>query len=199
MTDLTANVRLRPTRIGYLVSPSDRKSIRKIMRINACLWGGVYNPIIPIFRNTPKEWREERFHNMSGRDVAEGYIKFFEPDVYVEAKDGLLNKAGLGSLRKDRYDSSVISLENFSITNIEVFMSQNLGSPLSILLTIHTSQRDDLSSEKTFLRYILKLLMTFFQKYVSASTLITIKLTISSLPTKMYTDLILKHLLLKRG
>lgn len=113
MTDLSINVRLRPTRIGFLVRPSDRKSVREIMRINACLWGGRYNPIIPIFRNTPKEWREERFLHITGQEVAEGYIKFFEPDVYVEAKDGLLEKAGLGSLRKDRFDSPVISLEQF--------------------------------------------------------------------------------------
>ena len=63
MMDLSANIRLRPTRIGYLVRPSDRKSVRKVMRVNACLWGGMYNPIIPIFRNTPKEWQEEKFLN----------------------------------------------------------------------------------------------------------------------------------------
>lgn len=113
MEDLSANVRLRPTRIGYLVRPSDRKSVREIMRINACLWGGRFNPIIPIFRNAPKEWRGERFLHMTGQDVAEGYIKFFEPDVYVEAKEGLLEKAGLGKLRKDHFDSPVISLEQF--------------------------------------------------------------------------------------
>lgn len=114
MDDLFANVRLRPTRIGFLVRPSDRKSVRKIMRINSCLWGGMYNPIIPIFRSSPKDWRDDRFlHQQSGREIAEGYVKFFEPDAYVEAEDGLLNKAGLGSLKKNSYDSPVVSLDKF--------------------------------------------------------------------------------------
>ncbi|MGP5565445.1 hypothetical protein [Vreelandella alkaliphila] len=113
MTELPANIRLRPTRIGFLVRPSDRKSVRKIMRINACLWGGQYNPIIPVFRHTPKDWKEEHFKSPSGKKIVGGYVKFFEPDIYVEAEVGLLEKAGLGILRGNNFDKNSISLEQF--------------------------------------------------------------------------------------
>ena len=55
--DVSATVRLRPTRIALLVRPSDLTSIRRFMRACTCLWGGVYNPIIPVFRSCPPDWR----------------------------------------------------------------------------------------------------------------------------------------------
>lgn len=113
MNELSAKLRLRPTRIGFLVHPRDKKSIREIMRINACLWGGQYNPIIPVFKNTPKDWRNEHFKQLTGKQVVEGYIKFFEPDVYVEAKVGLLEKVGLGALRGSNFDKDIVSLDQF--------------------------------------------------------------------------------------
>ncbi len=89
-------------------------SICKIMRACACLWGGIYNPIIPVFRVPPKEWRVERFERVRGGAVAKGYINFFEPDVFVEAEDGLLEEAGLGALREEyRLDKHVLPLEKF--------------------------------------------------------------------------------------
>ncbi len=56
------------------------------MRLNTCLWGGMYNPIIPVFRAAPKEWRGVWPEFVKGYDVAKGYVRFFEPDVYVEAE-----------------------------------------------------------------------------------------------------------------
>ncbi len=64
------------------------------MRACACLWGGFYNPIIPVFRSAPKEWREPQ-NRTRGYAVARGYVDFFEPDVFVEAEEGLLEAAGL--------------------------------------------------------------------------------------------------------
>lgn len=104
--EISTTVKLRPTRIAFLVRPSDRSSIRKIMRANSCLWGGTFNPIIPIFRNTPRVWREDRvFRRLTGKEIAKGYVKFFEPDAYVETVEGLLEEAGLGVLRGGRLES----------------------------------------------------------------------------------------------
>lgn len=40
MAEIGASIKLRPTRIGFLVRPNDISSIRKIMRICCCIWGG---------------------------------------------------------------------------------------------------------------------------------------------------------------
>jgi hypothetical protein len=114
MAELSADIRLRPTRIGFLVKPTDMSSIRQILRLNACLWGGMYNPIIPVFKTPPKEWQDARHEFVKGYDVAKGYVRFFEPDVYVEAEEGLLEKAGLESFRKDSsFREPVTSLKDF--------------------------------------------------------------------------------------
>src|SRR5713226_7854592 len=114
MADISATIRLRPTRIGFLVRPTDMASVRKIMRACTCLWGGIYNPIIPVFRTPPKEWRVERFERVKGLAIAKGYIDFFEPDVFVESEDGLLEEIRLGALRdKHTISPHIISLEKF--------------------------------------------------------------------------------------
>jgi hypothetical protein len=100
MPDISAEIQLRPTRIGFLVRPTDLTSVRAIMHACACLWGGTYNPIIPVFKRPPKEWKPEIYERFKGSAIAKGYVRFFEPDVYVETKAGLLEEAGLGTLRE---------------------------------------------------------------------------------------------------
>jgi hypothetical protein len=92
---LSASVYLRPTRIGFLVRPDDMAAVRNVMQVCACLWGGIFNPIIPVGTALPEAWREEHSREISGSDLARGYIRFFEPDVFVEAQDGLAAEAGL--------------------------------------------------------------------------------------------------------
>lgn len=95
MLDLSVDVKLRPTRIGLLVKPKDKKSVRRFMQICTCLWGGMYNPMIPVFRKGPAEWRSEPWERVRGYSIAKGYLEFFEPDVLVEAETGLSRLAGL--------------------------------------------------------------------------------------------------------
>jgi hypothetical protein len=69
MSDLSAEIQLRPTRIGFLVHPADLASVRRIMRACTCLWGGVYNPIIPVFNEPPNEWKSEVYERVKGTAV----------------------------------------------------------------------------------------------------------------------------------
>lgn len=114
MAELSANITLRPTRIGFLVRPTDLAAVRQIMRASTCVWGGVYNPIIPVIRKAPAEWKPEAFERVKAKDVAKGYVQFFEPDVYVETAKGLLEEAGLGALKeKHVIHEQVISFKEF--------------------------------------------------------------------------------------
>ena len=70
------------------------------MRTCTCLWGGAYNPIIPVFHQRPAEWRRDIPDFLTGTEIARGYVKFFEPDVFVEAQPNLLERIGLGALRR---------------------------------------------------------------------------------------------------
>lgn len=111
MHDLSATLKLRPARIALLTRPNDAGAIRKFMRISACLWGGAHNPIIPVMTSLPVAWRDRHGLKNNAREVTRGYIRYFEPDAYVEAEDGLLEAAGLEAFRrKHAIGTRVLSL-----------------------------------------------------------------------------------------
>ena len=84
------------------------------MRACACVWGGIYNPIIPVFSRVPSDWRTETKSRVRGQEVAKTYTRLFEPDVFVETKMGLLEEAGLGALRTETtHNSPIRTLDAF--------------------------------------------------------------------------------------
>jgi hypothetical protein len=94
MGSININIRLRPIRFAFLVRPNDRKRTLEIFRINTCLWGGQYNPIIPFFKRLPLWWERKGYRFENAKQIINGYLDFFEPDFIVEAEEGLA--AGLG-------------------------------------------------------------------------------------------------------
>lgn len=113
MTRFTGSVSLRPTRIGFLVRPADRKSLSRIMRWGTCLWGGRHNPIIPVGRY-PKCWREGNGgQSLTDKDVARNYLEFFEPDILVEAEIGLAKSIGFSALGDESFGKHLLSLDEF--------------------------------------------------------------------------------------
>ena len=89
MAKFTIHVRLRPIRFGFLVKPHDAKSLLEIFRVNTCLWGGRFNPIIPHLRRVPRWWDRRGHVFKSARQLMNGYLDFFEPDFLVESAPGL--------------------------------------------------------------------------------------------------------------
>lgn len=45
--------------------------------------------------------------------MSKGYLDYFEPDVFVEAKNGLADKVGLPSEFREQFRSKVVALDNF--------------------------------------------------------------------------------------
>jgi hypothetical protein len=146
--DISAEIQLRPTRIGFLVRPTDLASVRAIMRACVCLWGGIYNPIIPVFKKPPTEWKPEIYERFKGAAIAKGHVRFFEPDVYVEAETGLLERAGLGALREEHaLHPQVITLnELFELEGGRKWSEPEFG------LNIHDVLRHIYKTEQQFVR-----------------------------------------------
>src|SRR6266702_5951570 len=113
MTTLSASLRLRPTHIGFLVSPTDMDAVRRIMQLSTCLWGGLYNPIIPVSSTIPDVWKESPFPDPDGLRLAQGYLDFFEPDVFVETESGLAAQIGLADTEMDIGSPRVMPLDAF--------------------------------------------------------------------------------------
>jgi hypothetical protein len=115
MNTLSASLKLRPTRIGFLVDPEDAATLRKIFQTCTCLWGGVFNPLIPVCKALPDAWRDRHsVLNTSPEDLAKGYIRFFEPDVFVEGGHGLAAAISISSEDRDFSHPRVLPLDAFS-------------------------------------------------------------------------------------
>ncbi len=45
--------------------------------------GGTYNPIIPVFQQTPADWPLIKIKPITPEEIVRGYIRFFDPDLLV--------------------------------------------------------------------------------------------------------------------
>ena len=116
MEKIHGSVVLRPTRIAFLVRPTQKNisTVGKIIELCTCLWGGAFNPIIPVCSSLPSAWREKNYKEVTGRGLGDGYLRFFEPDVFVEAEAGLAKELGVQD--SNRYlGQRILALKNFIV------------------------------------------------------------------------------------
>ena len=99
MSNISFNLRLRPIRFAFLVRADDSNRVHDIFQINACLWGGKYNPIIPFFKRRPPWWERGGVRFENAKQIINGYLDFFEPDFLVEAEEGLADGFGFAADR----------------------------------------------------------------------------------------------------
>ena len=113
----SATVRIRPLRFGFLLDPNDRAALRQALQTSTCLWGGVYNFLIPVPERAPARYRVHiptdpksmqltslKGSGPSAQQLTHGLLEAFQPDVLVETSPGLA--------RGVRFDSDrVIRLE----------------------------------------------------------------------------------------
>ena len=84
MTRGTVKVKLRPIKLAFLVNPNDKESLLKAIEINTFLWGGMYNPIIPTYKQISSKWKKFPYEkNLSAKSVVSGYLDNFDPDYVV--------------------------------------------------------------------------------------------------------------------
>ena len=79
----TLKLQSRPLRLGFLVDPMKPNSIKQAIELNSTLWGGAYNPIIPVYKGTPRNWEERSFRSPKPQVIVKGYVDAFDPDVLV--------------------------------------------------------------------------------------------------------------------
>src|SRR6266498_3763217 len=88
---IQAERRARPVRLGLLVDPRSGDSVLRAVETATAVWGGRYCPMIPVFRTAPSAWLKNRStrRRPSAREIAQGYLRLFEPDYLVETVPGL--------------------------------------------------------------------------------------------------------------
>ena len=72
MEPVTANISLRPVRLGFLVDPRSRKVVQDVMRMATTMWGGMMSPLIPVMKRMPAEWTDKSMLQRP-QQVSRGY------------------------------------------------------------------------------------------------------------------------------
>ena len=80
----TANIKVRPLKLALLVDPNNASQVREAIRLACSLWGGMFFPIIPVYKRMPASWRNEAIRPPPAKDVLQGYVDAFDPDVLVQ-------------------------------------------------------------------------------------------------------------------
>ncbi|MBI1923890.1 hypothetical protein HYR99_06530 [Candidatus Poribacteria bacterium] len=83
MASGTIRIRLRPIKLAFLVDPTDSNALLEAIEINTFLWGGMFNPIVPTYKGTPRKWQEKPFKNPNPQSIVSGYLDNFDPDYVV--------------------------------------------------------------------------------------------------------------------
>ena len=76
-------LKCRPLRLAFLIPP-DKGALRTVIQTNSALWGGTFNPIIPVYAHAPKVWKDYPGQKISMKDRIAGYVRAFDPDFIVD-------------------------------------------------------------------------------------------------------------------
>jgi hypothetical protein len=80
----TANIKVRPLKLAMLVDPNSASQVREAIRLACSLWGGMFFPIVPMYRRMPASWQEGPVRAPPAKSVVQGYLDAFDPDVLVQ-------------------------------------------------------------------------------------------------------------------
>jgi hypothetical protein len=76
-------LKCRPLRLAFLIPP-DKAAFRTAIQTNSTLWGGTFNPIIPLYALAPKAWKDYVEQKISMKDRVAGYVRAFDPGFLVD-------------------------------------------------------------------------------------------------------------------
>jgi hypothetical protein len=82
-------IKSRPLRLAFFIPPT-KDALRHAIQVNCTLWGGVYNPIIPLYSRAPTAWKLYPREKVSVERRIRGYVRAFDPDVLVDCTNGAL-------------------------------------------------------------------------------------------------------------
>jgi hypothetical protein len=109
------NITLRPLRLAFIVSPGDIAAIFDAIRINSYLWGGQYNPIIPLFRKLPRWVRSSR--PATAAHLFAAYLDLYDPDFVIRLGATKNEVVDLGNLKEVSAGELLKPLEKYETPN----------------------------------------------------------------------------------
>ena len=116
MTRGTVKVKLRPIKLAFLVNPEDKESLLNAIEINTFLWGGIYNPIIPVYNPTAAKRKNLPSKDLYDKEAISGYLDNFDPDYVVPMGECSDYPFGVGDREKVKEIPEIFGLgEGFDL------------------------------------------------------------------------------------
>lgn len=115
-------IKTRPLRLAFLVDPNNKKAIRKAIQINSSLWGGNFNPLVPMFKRMPKYWDTLK-KKTKPIDISLGYIEAFDPDAIINCTKDVpeeIKKLGLEIVNVENIWGDFFSKDEYLVPQIGV-------------------------------------------------------------------------------
>jgi hypothetical protein len=78
----SAQVRIRPFRFAFLVEPKDKKALQRVFEMTSSLWGGIFNYIIPLFKQVPDRYKQEYQKPISAKTMIHNGLNVFHTISY---------------------------------------------------------------------------------------------------------------------
>jgi hypothetical protein len=100
----TIDTKVRPIKLAYLVEPDSAEQVRNAIRLSSSLWGGMYFPILPLYKRMPATWRDKPLKAPPAKNVILGYLEAFDPDILVQLSGSVpdfIAKAGVEIIRPE--------------------------------------------------------------------------------------------------
>ncbi len=92
----SSTVRVRPLRFAFLVDPRNKRDLQAVFEANSALWGGLYNFILPVFKQIPDRYKQSYQKQIPAKEMLKGLVEAFQPDFLVETKPGQTVSYGIG-------------------------------------------------------------------------------------------------------
>ncbi len=131
--NVSLTLTLRPIKLAFLVELSDKRAIHTAIEINSLLWGGAYNPIVPVFRRKPTNWERLPLTRLKPSDIVRGYLDAYDPDFVVPLGD-------CANRKWDLEHRNLLQIEDV-LTKPYEYSFQSYG--IGILETLNWIHRDE--------------------------------------------------------
>lgn len=90
MAQVTVELKLRPVKFAFLIDPTDEASLLEVIRTNSFLWGGAFNPIIPVLGEVSDGWKDRTDEqNPTSKKIIQGYLDAYDPDIVITFREDL--------------------------------------------------------------------------------------------------------------
>jgi hypothetical protein len=76
-------ITLRPIKFAFLINPAERHILDRVVLANLFVWGGLHNPIVPIYGKLPPYWSDFPTRRLRPAEICKGYLRMFDPDAVI--------------------------------------------------------------------------------------------------------------------